>query len=60
MLVQHDTNSLEIEVDGEAVYLDNAQLEYRWKDGSQDTSQFKMNLAEDGKSLQINGNSKFP
>ena len=42
------------------MYLDNVQHEYRWKGKTQDTAQFKMNLAEDGKSLQINGNGRFP
>lgn len=51
-LIQQGRNTLEVEIDGQKEYLENHQLSYTYKDGTQDTDDWLMSISEDGASVQ--------
>eukprot|EP00580_Thalassiosira_gravida_P018228 CAMPEP_0201660542 /NCGR_PEP_ID=MMETSP0494-20130426/3174_1 /ASSEMBLY_ACC=CAM_ASM_000839 /TAXON_ID=420259 /ORGANISM="Thalassiosira gravida, Strain GMp14c1" /LENGTH=1055 /DNA_ID=CAMNT_0048138461 /DNA_START=69 /DNA_END=3236 /DNA_ORIENTATION=+ len=55
-LIQENRNKLNIEIDGVAEQLENHQLSYKFKSAAQDTSDWLMEISEDGAGVQVNGN----
>jgi len=55
-LLQVDRKKLAITINGETEMLENHQLSYKFQGGNQDTSDWLMEISENGADLQINGN----
>jgi len=55
-LIRESRDKLNVEIDGVAQQLENHQLSYKYKGGNQDTSDWLMEISEDGDGVQVNGN----
>lgn len=55
-LIRESRNKLNVEIDGVVEQLENHQLSYQYKSAKQDTTDWLMDISEDGAGVQLNGN----
>ena len=55
-LVDENRNRLKVEISDTVQELENVQYSYMYEGGTQDTSDWVMDISEDGNGVQINGN----